>query len=285
MLLSTVVGRKTSRFVFFSGKIALAALFQLEMRAKERTPESEAVRKKSIDQKIADASREFQPLPSTSQVAAAPGSFNSTPLRRGVETPTGRSLRESVDSGRPAPHNLEAVLHRKHEWETAAKRASGRSWHELYFVLNAALGTLSAYKDARSAHDKPGHLYHKEVPVSLAGAVAAPATNYDKRPCVFRLKVSHGGESLFQCPSEDEMHNWVEAINAIAASLPPPVAVMPTTEEEEALEGEVVGPAGRSATLPSTALHLSEPGSSSGQAPAPSKSKKKFFTLMRKKEK
>ncbi|CDS40887.1 spectrin beta chain [Echinococcus multilocularis] len=262
--------------------IALQKETMLELKAKERTPESEAARKKAIDQKIAEASREFQPLPSTSQTAAALGSFHGTPLRRGVETPTGRSLRESVDSGRPAPHNLEAVLYRKHEWETAAKRASGRSWHELYFVLNATLGTLSAYKDARSAHDKPGHLYHKEGPVSLAGAVAAPATNYEKRPCVFRLKLLNGGESLFQCPSEDDMHNWVEAINSIAASLPAPVTVMPPTEEED-VEGGLVAPAGRSATLPSTALHLSEPSTSDAQASGPLKPKKKFLTLMRKK--
>ena len=252
------------------------------MKAKERTPESEATRRKAIDQKIANASREFQPLPSTSQMTIVSSSPNSTPLRRGVETPTGRSLRESVDSGRPAPHDLEAILHRKHEWESASKRASGRSWHELYFVLNATLGTLSAYKDARSAHDKPGHFYHKEAPVSLAGAVAAPATNYDKRPCVFRLKLPNGGEFLFQCPSEDDMHSWVEAVNSVAASLPAPVTVMPTTEEEEVIESGMVGPGGRSATLPSTALYLSEPGSSDGQAPVP-KSKKRFFTLMRKK--
>nr|CDS28968.2 spectrin beta chain [Hymenolepis microstoma] len=267
--------------------IALQKETMLELRAKERTPESEAAHRKAIDQKIADASREFQPLPSTSQpTTAVPGSYHGTPLRRGVETPTGRSLRESVDSGRPAPHDLEAVLHRKNEWETATKRASGRSWHELYFVLNATLGTLSAYKEARSAHDKPSHTYHKEAPASLAGAVAAPATNYDKRPYVFRLKLANGGESLFQCPSEDEMHNWVEAINAIAASLPAPITVMPpATEEEEQqqLEGAVISPVGRSATLPSTALHLSEPGTGSGQAPAPSKPKRKFLTLMRKK--
>lgn len=263
--------------------ISTLFVFQLELKAKEKTPESEAARKKAIDQKIADASREFQPLPASSQTAATPGSAHGTPLRRGVETPTRRSLRESVDSGRPAPHNLEAVLHRKHEWETATKRASGRSWHELYFVLNATLGTLSAYKDARSANDKPSHLYHKEAPVNLAGAVAAPATNYDKRPCVFRLKLANGGESLFQCPSEDEMHNWVEAINAIASSLPAHVSVMPPPTEEEETEGVVISPAGRSATLPSTALHLSEPGTSDTQAPAPSKPKRKFLTLMRKK--
>ncbi len=237
-----------------------------------------------IDQKIADASREFQPLPTSSaqQVAGAPGSIHGTPLHRGgIETPTGRSLRESVDSGRPAPHNLEAILHRKHEWETAAKRASGRSWHELFFVLNAALGTISAYKDARGAHEKPGQLYHKESPVSLAGAKAAPATNYEKRPCVFRLKLANGGESLFQCLSDDEMHAWVEAINAVASSLPAPARVMPTTTEEE--EG-LISPVGRAATLPSTAVSLSEPSGSQGQQQQPAKpAKKKFLTLMRKK--
>ncbi|VDD80712.1 unnamed protein product [Mesocestoides corti] len=262
--------------------IALEKLTTLELKAKEKTPESEAARKKAIEQKIVDASREFQPLPSTSQPAVPSGPMHGTPLRRGFETPTGRSLRESVDSGRPTPRNLEALLHRKNEWETTVKRAFGRSWVELYFVLDATLGTLSAYKDSRSAHDKPGHLYHKVPPVNLAGAVAAPATDYDKRPYVFRLKLPNGGESLFQCLSEDEMHTWVETINSVSASLPAPVKVMPTTEEEEA-EGGLVSPAGRSATLPSTALHLSETTSSGAQVPAPSKPKKKFLTLMRKK--
>lgn len=251
------------------------------MKAKERTPESEAARQKATELKIADASREFLPPASTSvqQQHAVPVSLHGTPLRH-VETPTGRSLRESIDSGRPAPSNLEAVLHRKHEWETSSKRASGRSWHELFFVLNAALGTLSAYKDARLAHEKPAALFHKETPVSLAGAKAAPATNYEKRSFVFRLKLANGGESLFQCPSDDEMHTWVEAINSVAALLPAPAQVMPTTAEEG--EEELISPVGRAATLPSAALSLSEQPSTSTAAPS-KPAKKKFLTLIRKK--
>ncbi|VDN42228.1 unnamed protein product, partial [Dibothriocephalus latus] len=121
----------------------------LELKASERTPESEAARLELRKQKIADATREFQPpkqpvplTPAQAAVAAA-----GAPGRPGVETPTSRSIRESIDSGRPPPGNLEAHLHRKHEWESATKKASARSWHELYFVLSAADGTLSGYKD------------------------------------------------------------------------------------------------------------------------------------------
>ncbi|VDL98418.1 unnamed protein product [Schistocephalus solidus] len=257
--------------------LALQKLTHLELKASERTPESEAARLELRKQKISEATREFQPpkqpVPLTpAQASVAAAGVGSAPGRPGVETPTSRSIRESIDSGRPPPSNLEALLHRKHEWESATKKASARSWHELYFVLSAATGTLSAYKDQKHAHEKPGDLYHKEAPVSLAGAVAVPATNYEKRMYVFRLKLENGGESLFQARSDDEMHNWIEAINAISNSL----GGLSSASASLA--------AGKAATLPSTALQLEESQQTSSSSQAHSKApKKKFLTLMRKK--
>lgn len=118
--------------------------------------------------------------------------------------------------------------------------------------------------------------YHKEAPFALSGAVAAPATNYEKRPFVFRLKFSNGGESLFQTRSDDEMHQWVEALNAIAAS------------HTDASQIPAASGLGRSATLPSSAYAFSTPEEPGSFAPTTTSGKsgtgkRKFLTMMRKK--
>ncbi len=48
----------------------------------------------------------------------------------------------------------------------------------------------------------PGSYFKGELPITLDGASAAIASNYTKRPHVFRLKLAAGGEYLFQCKDE-----------------------------------------------------------------------------------
>lgn len=45
----------------------------------------------------------------------------------------------------------------------------------------------------------PKSYYRNEQPVDLSGAAASVATDYVKRPHVFRLKLPNGGDYLFQC--------------------------------------------------------------------------------------
>jgi spectrin beta len=255
--------------------LALQRLTTLELKAKERTPETEAARRAEKERRIAEAIREFQPPPvvpvqpvppshemghpqvgvTVTEQVGQPSSVPSTPKRG----------RESKDTGRPPARDFEGTLVRKHEWQSGGKKAPSRSWHELYFVASTSSGTLSAYKDERMAKEKPGELYRHELPVTLAGASAAPAFNYSKRRFVFRLKAANGGETLFQAPSAELMHEWIEVLNAIIATLPS----VPT----ESLSG----PGGRAATLPPGAAPESQtPSTSVAQ-------KKKFFTLGRKK--
>jgi len=49
---------------------------------------------------------------------------------------------------------------------------------------------------------EPKTYYHHEMPTDLEGSVAVAATDYNKRPNVFRLKLANGAEYLFQCRDE-----------------------------------------------------------------------------------
>ncbi|TPP60271.1 Spectrin beta chain [Fasciola gigantica] len=254
--------------------LALQKLTTLELKARERTPETEAARRAEKERRIAEAIREFQPPPVVPVQPVPTSEAERTVVDVGmVEKPIGsvpstpKRARESRDSGRPVARDFEGVLNRKHEWQSGGKKAPSRSWHELYFILSASAGTLSAYKEQRLAKERPDELYRHEAPVKLAGASAAPAFNYAKRRFVFRLKLANGGETLFQARSEESMHEWVQVLNAVIDTLP-----------AEAVES-VSGSGGRAATLPSGAAPESHTASSSSAVPG----KKKFFTLGRKK--
>uniref|UniRef100_A0A7N6AV87 Spectrin beta chain n=1 Tax=Anabas testudineus TaxID=64144 RepID=A0A7N6AV87_ANATE len=77
----------------------------------------------------------------------------------------------------------EGMLSRKHDVEGSGKKASNRSWNNLYCVLKP--GQLSAYKDAKSFGH--GATYHGEDPLSLSNASWEILTNYKKKKHVFKL--------------------------------------------------------------------------------------------------
>uniref|UniRef100_A0A8B9CS38 Spectrin beta chain n=1 Tax=Anser brachyrhynchus TaxID=132585 RepID=A0A8B9CS38_9AVES len=78
---------------------------------------------------------------------------------------------------------MEGFLHRKHEWETHSKKASSRSWHNVYCVINNQ--EMGFYKDSKAAAS--GIPYHNEIPVSLKEAVCEIAVDYKKKKHVFKL--------------------------------------------------------------------------------------------------
>lgn len=79
---------------------------------------------------------------------------------------------------------MEGFLHRKHEWETHNKKASSRSWHNVYCVINNQ--EMGFYKDSKAAAS--GIPYHNEIPVSLKEAVCEIAVDYKKKKHVFKLR-------------------------------------------------------------------------------------------------
>merc|ERR1712223_663223 len=109
---------------------------------------------------------------------------------------------------------LEGMLVRKHEWENTTKKASNRSWDKVCVVLKG--DNLRFYKDQKSYRTTPDTLYRGEPAMELVGGKAEIATDYTKKKHVFRLKCANGGESLFQASDDDEMTQWVNAINQVA---------------------------------------------------------------------
>ncbi|KAM9707495.1 spectrin beta chain, erythrocytic isoform 1-T1 [Menidia menidia] len=159
---------------------------------------------------------------------------------------------------------LEGMLGRKHDVEGSGKKASNRSWNNLYCVLKP--GQLSAYKDAKSFSH--GVTFHGEDPLSLNNATWEILTNYKKKKHVAKLRLGDGTEYLFQCKDEEELQRWSQAMEKAVQSL---------TAEEEAS-----GPLGaKTQSLPAPS------SSSSAAPPEPSSAKKdkekKFSRFAKKK--
>ncbi|MBN3270904.1 SPTB2 protein, partial [Polyodon spathula] len=93
---------------------------------------------------------------------------------------------------------LEGALVRKHDLEGPDKRASNRSWNNIYCVLKPE--ELSCYKDAKNL--SYGITYHGEDPLSLRNAACEILPNYKKKKHVFRLRLYDGSEYLFQGKDE-----------------------------------------------------------------------------------
>uniref|UniRef100_A0A4W6BXQ4 Spectrin beta chain n=1 Tax=Lates calcarifer TaxID=8187 RepID=A0A4W6BXQ4_LATCA len=162
---------------------------------------------------------------------------------------------------------LEGFLHRKHEWEGHNKKASSRSWHNVYCVINQQ--EMGFYKDQKSASQ--GIPYHSEIPISLKDAVCEVALDYKKKKHVFKLKITDGNEYLFQAKDDEEMNTWISAISAAMAG--EKSEVTPSSHSTPA-------PAARAQTLPAsvvTATAESSPGKRE-------KDKEKRFSLFSKKK-
>ncbi|XP_050677383.1 spectrin beta chain isoform X1 [Leptidea sinapis] len=126
---------------------------------------------------------------------------------------------------------VEGMLVRKHEWESAAKRASNRSWDKVFVV--AKDGRMSFYKDAKAYKSAPDQHWRGEAPLDLNGAVVEQATNYTKKKHVFRLRLSSGAEFLLQAPEEAEMSWWVESLRARTAAPAPRSHTLPAPAPHE----------------------------------------------------
>jgi len=118
----------------------------------------------------------------------------------------------SVKSGkRVEGEEMQGMLIRKHQWESTTKKASNRSWDKVCVVLKG--NQIGFYKDQKTYQTSPEATYRGEPPIDIAGGAAEIATDYTKKKNVFRLKLSNGGDYLFQANDPDEMVAWVNSIN------------------------------------------------------------------------
>nr|XP_020441853.1 spectrin beta chain, non-erythrocytic 1 isoform X3 [Monopterus albus] len=193
-----------------------------------------------------------EPSPTGSPGASRKGKASQAatlPARTGQDAPTSQ---------------LEGFLHRKHEWEGHNKKASNRSWHNVYCVINQQ--EMGFYKDQKSASQ--GIPYHSEIPISLKDAICEVALDYKKKKHVFKLKVTDGNEYLFQAKDDEEMNTWISAISAAVSG-----------DKSEITPGShsTPAPATRAQTLPASVA----PARAQGKR---EKDKEKRFSLFSKKK-
>ncbi|XP_057589700.1 spectrin beta chain, erythrocytic [Hippopotamus amphibius kiboko] len=128
-----------------------------------------------------------------------------TPMSEGEE-PT--MLPAQRDHGHSV--QMEGYLGRKHDLEGPNKKASNRSWNNLYCVLRNS--ELTFYKDAKNL--ALGVPYHGEEPLALRHAICEIAANYKKKKHVFKLRLSNGSEWLFHGKDEEEMLSWLQGVSS-----------------------------------------------------------------------
>ncbi|CAF1060614.1 unnamed protein product [Rotaria sp. Silwood1] len=117
------------------------------------------------------------------------------------------------ESATRLPTTKEGFLSRKHEWEGYERKATHRAWEKYYTALIS--NRLTFYKDAK--HLKTGRTITDDLQLDSSTNVA-PATDYRKKPNVFRLKFQDGNEYLFHARDDIEMNEWIMAINNYISS-------------------------------------------------------------------
>ncbi|XP_035428366.1 LOW QUALITY PROTEIN: spectrin beta chain, non-erythrocytic 4, partial [Cygnus atratus] len=125
-----------------------------------------------------------------------PGQGGPGEARRSRSAPA----QSSVPPPPPPSHTVqhEGFLFRKHELDGPNKKASNRSWVNLYCVLSK--GDLAFYKDAKGPAS--GSTHGGEPPLSLHQAISEVAADYKKKKNVFKLRTGDGSEFLLQAKDE-----------------------------------------------------------------------------------
>uniref|UniRef100_A0A803TJS1 Spectrin beta chain n=1 Tax=Anolis carolinensis TaxID=28377 RepID=A0A803TJS1_ANOCA len=187
--------------------------------------------------------------------------------KAGLQAQTAATLPAKTQETPPA--QMEGFLHRKHEWESHNKKASNRSWHNVYCVINNQ--EMGFYKDAKAASS--GIPYHSEIPVSLKEAVCEVAVEYKKKKHVFKLRLTDGNEYLFQAKDDEEMNTWIQAITSAISS----------DKAELSTSTQSTPATSRAQTLPASVTITSE-SSPGKREKEKEKDKEKRFSLFGKKK-
>ena len=100
-------------------------------------------------------------------------------------------------------------------------------------MVYARLRGLVLYFDTDEHPRATSRYASLENAVSLHHALAEPATDYTKKSYVFRVRIAHGGEILFQTSNETDMNEWCGKINFVAAAFSSPTLPLPVTSKPE----------------------------------------------------
>uniref|UniRef100_A0A8C5WV85 PH domain-containing protein n=1 Tax=Laticauda laticaudata TaxID=8630 RepID=A0A8C5WV85_LATLA len=130
-----------------------------------------------------------------------------------------RSRSAPAQSNAPPPppptHTVqqEGYLLRKLELEGPNKKATNRSWINLYCVLSK--GELGFYKDSKGRES--GSTHSNEPLLSLQTGTAEVANDYKKKKNVLKIKTNDGVEFLLQAKDEEDMKTWLTALSSSIA--------------------------------------------------------------------
>ncbi|XP_026577236.1 spectrin beta chain, non-erythrocytic 4 isoform X2 [Pseudonaja textilis] len=130
-----------------------------------------------------------------------------------------RSRSAPAQSNAPPPppptHTVqqEGYLLRKLELEGPNKKATNRSWINLYCVLSK--GELGFYKDSKGRES--GSTHSNEPLLSLQAGTAEVANDYKKKKNVLKIKTNDGVEFLLQAKDEEDMKTWLTALSSSIA--------------------------------------------------------------------
>uniref|UniRef100_A0A8C3U7N3 Spectrin beta chain n=1 Tax=Catharus ustulatus TaxID=91951 RepID=A0A8C3U7N3_CATUS len=236
-----------------------------ERKRQPPTPEPKVVAETAETNEMVNGAAEQRT--SSKESSPVPSPTSDRKAKSGVQAQTAATLPAKTQEIPSA--QMEGFLHRKHEWETHSKKASSRSWHNVYCVINNQ--EMGFYKDSKAAAS--GIPYHNEIPVSLKDAVCEVAVDYKKKKHVFKLRLTDGNEYLFQAKDDEEMNTWIQAITSAISS--DKIEVSPTTQSTPA--------SSRAQTLPASVTITSE--SSPGKREKDKeKDKEKRFSLFGKKK-
>ncbi|XP_055716451.1 spectrin alpha chain, non-erythrocytic 1 isoform X5 [Phlebotomus papatasi] len=129
------------------------------------------------------------------------------------------SFRKDKDNSLLPPIEVQGFLERKHQLQSAGKRAPVRSWKTFYTILCGQL--LCFFKDEEDCYQKRA----ATAPINILNAKCEKADDYTKRKNVFRLVLLDGSEFLFLAATVHEMTDWINKIS-FHAKLPPNLQLM-----------------------------------------------------------
>lgn len=142
-----------------------------------------------------------------------------------------RKLQRMENMDALPPVEIQGLLERKHELQSAGKKAAVRSWKQYYTVLCGQL--LCFFKDIEDFSLSKA----ATAPITIFNAICEKADDYTKKKNVFRLKCTDGSEFLFLAPNQQEMEVWVNKIS-FHAKLPPSLQLLSYDEsQKQGLEG------------------------------------------------
>ncbi|KRX45016.1 Spectrin beta chain, non-erythrocytic 5 [Trichinella murrelli] len=121
-----------------------------------------------------------------------------------------------VESTAPSNDMIEkkGYLERKQDLQSGGKKATIRSWKNYYTILCGQL--MCFFKDQQGFCSGAA----ASAPINILHAICQPASEYQKRKNVFKLRTVDGAEFLFSANSFSEMQDWIAKIS-FHASLPP----------------------------------------------------------------